>query len=284
MPDLKQRINRRGKTSTDAAKETSVLVKALQALALAKAIELAGRLAVGDDKKYKQTIDNTNTAISAGWFFGRWLTTQFSDLIKIIVGKIKGVVEAGTEFYDVPETVERRAMKLVMTRLGFDVDKDELIERGWLQSLVKNHQFGQDLGKQLALAAETRMSPTEFEKKFRQVFVNPGKIGYLDRYFNTFTHDFYMQVDAAIGEIYRKQLGYTNAIWSGTVMNETRPLCEENTNNVFSEKELLAMQETEFQGKKPNHNIFLDRGGYNCRHILSWVSDETAEAIKKGQF
>ena len=286
--DLQRRISRRGKVSTDAAKETSTLVRVLQDLAFLKAMEYLGRFIVGDDKKIKRTIGNTDTAIAVGSFFGRWLSIQFSDLIKTIVGRTKGVIEASGEFYTAtagaPETIEQKAMNMVLRRLGFDINKDELITGGWLEGLVKDHGFGRELGRQLGLAVEMGMTPDEFRKKFRNVFVNPKGVGYLDRYFTTFTHDFYMQIDRATANIYRQELGYTNAIWSGTVMSETRPLCEENTNQVFAERELLGMQETEFQGKKPNHNIFLDCGGYNCRHVLSWVSDTTAEAIKKGQF
>jgi hypothetical protein len=286
--DLKRKIERRVKVSSDAAKETSILVRALQAVAFAKAIEFAGRLVVGDNGKWKDNINNTNTAIAVGSFFNRWLSVQFSDLIRIIVGKIKDVVGAGGEFYSdtagAPESIEDKAKNLILRRLGFDINKDELIVGGWLDGLVKDHGLGRELGRQLGDAIGQGMTPEEFTKKFRKVFVNPNGIGYLDRYFSTFTHDFYMQIDRATANLYRQELGFTNAIWSGTVIAESRPLCEKNTNKVFSEKELLDMQETEFQGKKPNHNIFVDCGGYNCRHVLSWVSDMTAEAIKRGDF
>jgi hypothetical protein len=288
MPDIKKQIERRGKVSSDAAKETSVLVKALQAVAFAKAIEFAGRLVVGDNGKWKDIISNTNLAITVGTFFNRWLSVQFLDLIQIIVGKIKGVVGAGGDFYSdtagTTDTIEAKAMNFILRRLGYDFNKDEVIIGGWLDGLVKDHGLGRDLGRQLGEAIAQGMTPDEFTKKFRNVFINPNGIGYLDRYFKTFTHDFYMQIDRAVANIYRQELGFTNAIWSGTVIAESRPLCEDNTNRVFTEKELLVMQETEFKGKKPNHNIFLDCGGYNCRHVLSWVSDVTAEAIKKGQF
>lgn len=286
---LKRRIDRRGKVITDAAKETSFVVKALQNVALSKAFDYIDRLTSDEKGSFKPGIENTNKAIESGSMFNRWMSSQIKNLVKIVIGKIKAVVSANDDFYEetldpeeeLPQTIRQKALDMVLKRLGYDLKSDEIVVGGWFEGLINDHGVGRKLGRDLANAVESETKLKDFKESFRNTFVSNG---YLERYFNTFSNDFYMQIDRATAEIYRKELGYKHAIWSGTIMSESRPICIDHNNEAFTEDELLEIGKQDFKGKKPNHNIFLDLGGYNCRHILNWISEMMYMVIKNGQF
>jgi hypothetical protein len=289
---LKKQIERRAKIVTRSTMDTEALIKALQDAAVNQAADYAGRLVVDSLGKLESTVENTNKAVASGRMFGGWLSRQIKRLVSSIVSKVKDVLDGNQNFYEdtappeveVPQTVHEKALDIILRRLGYDLKKDEIVDGGWFDSLVNDHKAGAELGRQLADAVGQGISLEEFKTKFRRVFADPKGIGYLDRYFNTFANDFYMMIDRAAANEYRKELGYTKAIWSGTIMDDSRPICIKYNNLVVTEELLLALGKTTFKGKKKNHDMFLDLGGYNCRHILSWIADFLADAIEKGVF
>jgi hypothetical protein len=178
----------------------------------------------------------------------------------------------------VPQTVQEYAAKMVMRKLGFDVVENRLIKNGWLWGLTEKHTISQDIAQRLTTSILRGSTLNNWLKEFTELFVNQA--GYLQRHFQTFTRDFWSMTDAATNLYYKEQLDLKYAIWSGTVMAETRPFCERNNNQVFTEKELIEMGKQDWKGKKEQNDIFLDRGGYNCRHILSWISEDLAISLR----
>lgn len=283
-----KQINEREKNLIDSADETKAIIGAIQSLLMYKAFDYLSKLTVGKDGFLSDTIENLNQATLVGRLMNGFAGKQMTKIVSFVIKKVLGVLLGSQNYYKKTLKAEKKiyskAQTMILLRLGYDLENETIIDGGWFDGLTKDHGVGSFLAKNLSDAIASKMTPEEFKLKFRKLFLNPGGVGYLDSYFKTFTHDFYMQVDAAAGYIYKEELGLEYAIWSGTLIDTSRPLCEANNNRVFSEKELLAMEKTDFQGKKPGHNIFLDRGGYNCRHILSWISTDLAMQIKKGEF
>lgn len=66
-------------------------------------------------------------------------------------------------------------------------------------------------------------------------------------------------------------LGLEFYLYSGGVIDKTRPFCEERAGKYFSHKEIEAMASLEWAGKKQGtteSSIFLFCGGWNCGHQL----------------
>lgn len=289
---LKKQVEKRSKIVTRATMDTEALIKALQEAAINKAIDLTGRLAINEAGQLKSTVGNTVEAVYSGRMFGGWLSRQIKLFVSKVVDKIKDVLDGSQEFYeetapedvDVPMSNRDKALDIILRRLGYDLKDDKIVDGGWFDSLVNDHRAGAELGRQLADAVGEGISLDDFKTRFRKVFADPKGIGYLDRYFTTFANDFYMMIDRAAANEYRKELGYTKAIWSGTIMDDSRPICIEYNNTVVTDEELLRLEKTNFKGKKKNHVMVFDLGGYNCRHILSWIADFVADAIEEGVF
>lgn len=178
-------------------------------------------------------------------------------------------------------SVEDEARRITLLRWGFDVDKNEMLPGGYFQKLFSSQAIAQRIAEQVNRAMAMKMPLGEFRKLFRSVLVGRPGSGMLERYFNTNTFDLFQRLDRSVQNIYAERLGLNYAVYSGTVMDTTRPFCEARVNKVFSRKEIAGWASLQFSGKPKLYDPFMDCGGHNCRHHLSWVSDETAKYLAK---
>lgn len=176
------------------------------------------------------------------------------------------------------------ARKRALLRMGYNVAKGELIPGGYLDSVFSGTPYAGRVGAIVNRAIATGYDLKRFKKDFRKVFVGPPGKGMLEHHFNRMAFDMFQRIDRNIHLLYAEKLGLNDAVYSGTIMSESRPFCRERVNKIFSKSEIAAWADLEFQGKPDiGYDPFTDCGGYNCRHHLSFVSPETAKAIRKKQ-
>lgn len=216
---------------------------------------------------YQAFTQKTTSAI------GQWLVKQSSKLLNLSTKYFKKI----TVFDN--DVVEGKVRKNLLAELGYDIQKKAFIKGRWLDNLVKGGGVSDSIGALLNDAIAAKMNLKQFISNVKNVISPAGGGGVLTRHFNTFTRDFFNRVDRSIGKGYADQLELNFAIWGGTLKKNSRQICEDNVNKVFTRKELIAIGETSWPEKKKVHNIFLDLGGYNCRHQLDWVSDEVGKLL-----
>jgi hypothetical protein len=179
------------------------------------------------------------------------------------------------------KSVEDEARRVTLLRWGFDVDKNEMLPGGYFQKLFSSQAIAQRIAEQINRAMAMKMPLGEFRKLFRSALVGRPGSGMLERYFNTNTFDLFQRLDRSVQNIYAERLGLNYAVYSGTIMDTTRPFCEARVNKVFDRKEIAGWANLQFAGKPKMYDPFMDCGGHNCRHHLSWVSDEVAKYLLK---
>ena len=180
----------------------------------------------------------------------------------------------------IPDKARYRAL----LQWGYDSDKNTVVAGSYLDGVLNAaNGIPQRVGALMNQAIGAKMPLAEFRDKFRKVFVGRANGGLLEYQFKRATLDLYQTIDRAANYEYGKSLGLNYAIYSGTLIETSRPFCEERVNKVFSIKEIAAWSELDFEGKPPIYNPFINCGGYNCRHHLSFISDEMAEYLKSKQ-
>lgn len=83
--------------------------------------------------------------------------------------------------------------------------------------------------------------------------------------------------DAAVTESISENLGLEWYLYTGGLIDSTRPFCKARNGKYFHKTEVEKWANLKWQGKMPNTDkktIFLTRGGYNCQHSLLPVSEE----------
>lgn len=178
-----------------------------------------------------------------------------------------------------PETVEDRVRRLILTRYGFNPDTNTINQNGYLAANLRQGGQSQAITQRINQAIAARMPLNQFKKQFRQDFNKAGSPLSLKFHYNRFARDLFQEFDRTTQLEYANELGLNHAIYSGTIKNNTRCFCKRRTNRLYSDEFMSKWNGQQWQGKKPGVDVRIALGGYNCRHVLSWVTEETAEIL-----
>ncbi len=123
-----------------------------------------------------------------------------------------------------------------------------------------------------------------------ETFITGGKdgVGALQRYVTQVTNDSITQFNANYNQTITQDLGIEFYNYTGTVIAGTRPFCNNFVKDYFHKKEVEELgagidpltgktlsSENLLEGRikgTNSSNIFINRGGWNCRHFFSPIS------------
>lgn len=99
----------------------------------------------------------------------------------------------------------------------------------------------------------------------------------LSSYASQQIHDSLMGYYSQIEQVKAKDAGINTYLYYGNLMSSSRAFCIARAGRVFTRKQIDSWNKYRWQGKKPG-SVFINRGGYNCRHSFmavkkSWVKD-----------
>jgi hypothetical protein len=208
------------------------------------------------------------------------LAEIFLTIKEIIANTIKFKVAQGNA---VSKAQQTDALDIVFTRYGYSYKTGKIIKGGYLDAITDMTPVISRVSGDMIKAIQAGQGLNEFKNQFRAQFLGATNSGYLSSYFNRWARDIYQQADAVSNLQLAQELGQEFAIYGGTAKDNTRCFCLERINNVYSRVEIESWNNKQWTGKIKGGNVLIDRGGYNCRHILNWVTEETANAILKAR-
>lgn len=177
----------------------------------------------------------------------------------------------------VDDLINKSAAEILFLRYGFDQRTGEIRRGSYFDSILDINPVVNKTLNDMFKSMQSGQSLNDFRKLFAQNFLTNTTGGYLTQYFDRWTQDIYMQVNATANLQYAIELGQDHAIYAGTAKDNTRCFCKERMNNIYTKEEMLGWNRLSWAGKIQGGNVLIDRGGYRCRHILNWMSKEAAE-------
>lgn len=207
---------------------------------------------------------------------GIWIGQKVSELLNLNIRYNKSVLGLAAE------TTDAKVQRLIMQRLGFDSTEGKLIKGGWLDNLTTRTGIGERIGADVNRAISSKMGLSDFKKQFRNAFTsNKNGLGLVEAHFNTKAFDIFQETDRLTAKTYADEYKLNYALYAGTVKDTTRPFCKERVQQVFSREEIEKWKNINFKGKPSGfYDPATQCGGYNCRHHLSWMSDELAKELR----
>jgi len=151
----------------------------------------------------------------------------------------------------------------------------------FLDSLFENNTVFSNLQTTLRNGATTGQRVSDLTQLMNDQITGKGKkFGLLTSYhynngFNEF-QDYARDLDNQ----FSKELNLNYAIYAGGEIKTTRHFCDEHNGKIYTREEIEDLGQTEWQGKKDNNNIFIDAGGYNCRHNWDFISYQLAKRLR----
>lgn len=91
----------------------------------------------------------------------------------------------------------------------------------------------------------------------------------LRRYAGQIAHDSVMQFHGQFTVAKAKESGLTHYRYTGTLVRDSRPFCQNMLNKVLTEKEIRDIWNNQGWAGKSTGDPFIVRGGYRCRH--TWI-------------
>ena len=281
MPTLESLTNARINAAEKARKATAALVRDLQNAGYTAVIDWTIGAIDTDGGKIKYTASNLSKVQGLYRVFAAFQAKFKGTMLGSVLdwtGEIIGLNNDYFESFAAPaETVAETARRLTLQRWGYNTGANSIIPGGYFESLFSNQQAAQKVAQLVNQAIIQKMPLKDFQKLFKQVFVGKPGEGMLERYWSTNSFDLFQRIDRTANLVYADKLGLNHAIYSGTLEEDSRPFCVTRVNKVFSRPEISKWSDLNFQGKpKIGYDPFVDCGGFNCRHHLSWISDGVA--------
>jgi hypothetical protein len=284
MPNFQDNIRRRENASQRAHSSLMRVVKTLQRQAYVSLLEwLISADFETEAGNLKSTSKNIYKVRGVFTIFERFSKAFRKAVFGEIQKQTSQIATANQAYFEgmvnVPSTVQDLAREAVLLRLGY---KDgALLPGSYFEKLFNQTETAQRVAGLVNQAIQAKMPLKDFRAAFKPVFVGSvGKPGMLERHYKTFTFDLYQRVDRTINLEYADRLKLNYAVYSGTLIETSRPFCQARNNKVFSREEIEGWQDLEFDGKPPVYNPFVDLGGFSCRHHLNFISDEIAKALR----
>lgn len=285
MPTRSEIERRRIAEAEKAARATNAVVRGLQNAAYGLVTDWVVGNIETDGGRIKYTTKNLGRVQGLFRLFAKWQKEYENTLLGSVLDWAGRIFGLNNDYFDTfsnpTESVADAARRLTLQRWGYNTATRQLIPGGYFESLFTNANVGQRVAALVNQAITQKMPLAQFQKTFRAVFVGAPGQGMLERYWRTNSFDLYQRLDRTANLIYADRLGLDYAVYSGTLEEDSRPFCIERVNQVFSRPEIAGWEKLQFQGKpKIGYDPFVDCGGFQCRHTLSWISDEIAAHLR----
>lgn len=202
--------------------------------------------------------------------------------------RINGLFRLNRDYFnvlepsDTPRTLS--AEQAVLATYGLNPDNGQILPGSYLDAQLGSNPLSNEIGRLLRSAlADPNASLEDVRKRFYAAFVNPAGLGTLERHYNRFVNDLFMQVDRQVQVTTANELGYRHFVYAGTAIRDSRRFCLRRLNGVYTLDFAQAWDNQQWAGKIPNVPFLQQQGGYNCRHSLMFVSEQIAIEIAQQQ-
>lgn len=181
------------------------------------------------------------------------------------------------------------------TQEGIALQKMEQVKKRFLDTLAQDTAVQRKIKAKVLSAILSNANVLELREDLQEFIIgipegSNRKLGVIENnhFVQTKANEEFAIYDRAVNDTFADRMNLNYCVYQGGRINTTRDFCEERNAGVFTREEVLSWQNLDWQGKKQNHNILLDCGGYNCRHFYDWISYELARqlrpSIPKSQF
>lgn len=158
------------------------------------------------------------------------------------------------------------------------------LKNDYLQNYAISNEFQKSIRKKVLSLAQNGVTFQDFRGDLRDfVTGTEQKLGVAENFnfVKQRIQDGFAEFDRSLQNKFASRLDLNYAIYQGGEIKTTRGFCDTRNGKVYTREEILSWQNENWRGKKDNHNILIDCGGYNCRHYYDWISYELAKQQRK---
>lgn len=176
-------------------------------------------------------------------------------------------------------------LTLIRGVIGVD-DKGKLLKDGFLYRLGRSEVVRESLKQYVLTSIATGQKLADFQAGIKTAIVGAKDIsGALVGYWNSYAYDAYSKVREVDNLHFKDEIGLKHFMYQGGIVEGSRDFCRKKNGKVFTEAEAVKQwpKDPDLIDKKTvsRYNPLLDRGRYNCRHFLMWITEERYNELKE---
>jgi hypothetical protein len=165
----------------------------------------------------------------------------------------------------------------ISERIGIS-ETGKILKDSYLYSLSENAEVRKELKNFVINSVAGQKNYGEYLKGMKKLIVGNDEVeGTLQKYYRQFAYDTYNQVDSAINKNFADSLGLTHFIYMGSLIDNSREFCIKRAGKAFSIEETKDWKDDPDlidKKTKESYNPLIDRGRWNCRHSIRYISQE----------
>jgi len=179
-----------------------------------------------------------------------------------------------------------KRIKSISEKVGFieqaiGIVDGEIVSGSYLDDISKMPEVRTELKNYVSQSVASNKGYSEYLRGMRELVTGTAQApGAVEKYYRQYAYDTFNNVDASINLHYAENLGLTWFIYQGSIIDTSRAFCIKRANKVYNteETEKWKCDPTLIgkpKGKKcdDSYNPLIERGRYNCRHTIRYISD-----------
>lgn len=209
------------------------------------------------------------------------LVEDFRDQVFDVMNSVTTYFEAGFDRSAVQAVAG--VSKQIERALG--VKGKRIVRDGYLDRLARTPELVNEL-KSFFVSGIANQTPVKDITSGLGSIVkgNPDADGFLQRYFRQYAYDTFNEARELKNAEFTDRLGLKHFIYQGSIIKTSRAFCIKRAGKVFTIAETSTWKDdpTLIEKKtKESYSPLIERGRYNCRHWLDYISEAMYNILKE---
>lgn len=173
------------------------------------------------------------------------------------------------------------SVTLIRTAIGLDT-AGNLLPNGYLSRVAQASEVRATIRDYVTRSLAGKTPLRQYTKGLSDIVKGGSeKDGALQGYLRQYAYDTYNQTQEAANRLIADELGLTYFIYEGSVIDTTRDFCRKRAGKVFSVAEAAKWRsDPDLLGDPNTYNPLIERGRWNCRHMIRYIPEELAFALR----
>lgn len=267
-------------------------VQGLQRALWREILEAFGELFGTDGKRLARGTKNVSASLAKlERLLDRFEGVQIAEELRLFAAELIEVGGLTVEYYEATDGRAKaraieKSLNLLRAVIGID-GAGALIAGGYLDRLGKTEAARELLRSYVVNSIVSGRSLFDFRNGFRELIVgNPDTEGALQRYWRQYAYDTYNKAHEVVNVSMADELNMSHFIYQGSIIPTSRQFCRKRAGKVFTRAQADTWKNDPDlidPKTKDTYNPLIERGRYNCRHWINWISEDLAAELKKKQ-
>lgn len=267
-------------------------VQGLQRALWREILEAFGELFGTDGKRLARGTKNVSASLAKlERLLDRFEGVQIAEELRLFAAELIEVGGLTVEYYEATDGRAKaraieKSLNLLRAVIGID-GAGALIAGGYLDRLGKTEAARELLRSYVVNSIVSGRSLFDFRNGFRELIVgNPDTDGALQRYWRQYAYDTYNKAHEVVNVSMADELNMSHFIYQGSIIPTSRQFCRKRAGKVFTRAQADTWKNDPDlidPKTKDTYNPLIERGRYNCRHWINWISEDLAAELKKKQ-